>query len=406
MNLDTIDCADALTYLRGLPDECVNCIVTSPPYFGLRDYGTAKWDGGDPACDHIVGNARNDVTPERLAERAAQYGTGQGEGSHVSKVQARDVCPKCGARHIDTQIGLEPSPAAYVAALVAVFREARRVLRNDGTCWINLGDSYGENKQLLMIPARVAIALQDDGWTLRSDIVWSKGNPMPESVTDRPTKAHEYVFLFSKQPRYWYDAAAVAEDAVKGAAGSRFDTGKTALHQLGRASTAEREDSLSRNRRTVWTINPASFKGAHFATFPEEIPEICIKAGCPEWCCDQCGAPYEAQVERTASDNPASYNGSSFTRGKTGEVHATRGQGTRYESALIGYAPSCTCNAGKRPGVVLDPFMGAGTTGLVAKRLNRRYIGSELNAEYVEMARRRIDSIPYTLFSLMEATGD
>jgi site-specific DNA-methyltransferase (adenine-specific) len=161
-----------------------------------------------------------------------------------------------------------------------------------------------------------------------------------------------------------------------------------------------------RTRTSVFRINPANFKSAHFATFPEDIPEICIKAACPEWCCDQCGAPYEAQVERTISDSPASYKGSTFTNGKTGAVHDSRGQGPRYESVPAGYAPSCACNAGKRAGVVLDPFAGAGTVGLVAKKLNRRYIGCDLNADYVRMAQDRINGISYTLFSLMEVTGD
>jgi DNA modification methylase len=329
LNLDTIECADVMDYLRGLPDACVNLVVTSPPYFGLRSYL---------------------------------------QGGHEDKAR---------------EIGTEQTPAAYVARMVDVFREVRRVLRPDGNVYVNLGDSYAGGKQgrddnsgedlarraarygsgtgegrgpssgvqrkppegftskaLMLIPHRFAIAMQDDGWLLREDIVWQKPNPMPESVRDRCTRSHEYIFHFTKGPRYWYDAQAVAEEAVRGAAGSRFDTGKTAEHQLGRSSHAIRIESDVRNRRSVWTINPANFREAHFATFPEDIPEICIKAACPEG------------------------------------------------------------------GIVLDPFAGAGTVGLVAKKLNRRYIGCDLSAEYVRMAEDRINGISYTLFSLMEVASE
>ena len=388
LKIDHIEHADVMDYLRALPDSCVNLVVTSPPYFGLRDYG------------------------------------------------------------VDGQIGLEPTPAAYIARMVDVFREVRRVLVDDGNVYVNLGDSYANDgkwggatggkhaaelrgntgigrarkatgylpKSLMLIPHRFAIAMQDDGWLLREDIVWHKPNPMPESVTDRCTRAHEYIFHFTKQARYWYDQQAVSEPtsevtfarALRGV-GTEHKNVAGAPGQTPHSMQKPREHgegypvNPQRNRRSVWTINPASFREAHFATFPEDIPEICILAACPEWCCEKCGAPYEAQVERVISDSPASYNGSSFTKGKAGAVHDSRGQGPRYESSVTGYAPTCACNAGKRAGVVLDPFSGAGTVALVAKRLNRRYIGCDLNAEYVEMARRRVESIPYTLFSLMGA---
>jgi DNA modification methylase len=189
---------DCRAVLPTLAAESMQCVATSPPYWGLRDYGTATWDGGDKACDHVQKNARNDVTPERLAERAALYGTGTQDGSKVTPMLFRDVCGKCGAVRVDSQLGLERTPEEYVANMVAVFREVRRILRNDGTCFVNLGDSYMPNKQLAGIPWRFALAMQRSGWTLRSDIVWSKPNPMPESVTDRPTKSHEFIFMFCK----------------------------------------------------------------------------------------------------------------------------------------------------------------------------------------------------------------
>lgn len=326
MSAVSILVGDCLASLRAMADQSVNTCVTSPPYFGLRDYGHAG------------------------------------------------------------QIGLEQTPDEFVAKLVEVFRGVRRVLRDDGTLWLNLGDSYGsaggnthagfnaryhgtqsvEDKQgqaldgvtertvytglgaknLLGIPWRVAFALQADGWTLRQDIIWHKPNPMPESVKDRCTKAHEYIFLLSKGPRYYFDSEAMQEDAIYGARGSQFDTGKTGAHQMGRASSAPRQSKVrgefngktnalagreafrairdTRNRRSVWTVATKPFKGAHFATFPPDLIEPCVLAGCPEG------------------------------------------------------------------GTVLDPFGGAGTTGLVAARNSRNSILCELNPEYAAMAAERI----------------
>lgn len=364
---------DCRTILPTLDAGSVQCVVTSPPYFGLRDYGTATWDGGDPACDHVSHNARNDVTPERLAERALKYGTGTGSGSKVTAVQFRDLCGKCGATRVDAQIGLEASPAEYIAEMVAVFREVRRVLRDDGTVWLNLGDSYASHdpagyrageflnpggrppvkqgsarnrsgnyrpggakpKDLMMMPARVAIALQADGWFLRSDIIWHKPNPMPESVTDRPTSSHEHVFLLTKQPRYFYDAEAVREPMAEASA-ARYEyafggaknealvtANKTGIGVRTRV-VGDREASAGRNLRNVWTIATAPYPDAHFATFPPELAERCIKAG-------------------------------------------------------------------SKPGdTILDPFSGAGTTALVADRLNRNAIGIELNETYAAMGRARV----------------
>lgn len=262
------------------------------------------------------------------------------------------------------EIGLEPTPDAYVQNLVAVFREVRRVLRDDGTLWLNLGDSYAANpgqrketdkagpkqltkrgstgspsrdidglaaKNLVGIPWRVAFALQADGWYLRSDIIWSKPNPMPESVTDRPTKAHEYLFLLTKAARYYYDADAIAEASTgqSGAAATFARATKdhvipaqsVAQHRLNRQPTTDRG---VRNKRSVWTVPTQPYPEAHFATFPEKLVEPCILAGCP---------------------------------------------------------------AG---GVVLDPFCGSGRAGIVATRLDRHFLGIDLKAEYCAMARGAI----------------
>lgn len=289
---------NTLDLLQTLEPESVQTCVTSPPYFGLRNYG------------------------------------------------------------IDDQIGLESTPEEYLETLVQVFREVRRVLRSDGTLWVNIGDTYatgsggsgtkskkqksnqGTNiaprkpqrsgnlkiKDLIGIPWRLALALQADGWYLRSDIIWNKPNPMPESVLDRPTKAHEYIFLLSKSPKYIYDAKAIQELTVSDAEGRVY-----------------------KNKRTVWTITPKS-EGEHFAVFPPELPEICIKAGTSQYgCCSECGKSWDENGSTCKHKKPAA------------------------------------------PSVVLDPFSGSGTTGIVAINLDRKYIGIELNAEYAALADKKFD---------------
>lgn len=338
MEVNKILCGDALEVIKTLPDESVNCVVTSPPYYGLRNYG------------------------------------------------------------VDGQIGLEPTVNDYILRLIDVFREVHRVLTPSATLWLNLGDSYASGKgtcvnpgggcssmgkekkeagahplyrgnvsdlrrqglkpkDLIGVPWRVALALQEDGWWLRSDIVWNKPNPMPSSVTDRPTTSHEYIFLLTKSSRYYYDAEAIKEDSITcdprrpygslgmweidGRATEQRGNGKVrspagwktgsgshgSIHADGRELEVTYVDNTftKRNCRTVWTIPTYPLPEAHFATFPPELAERCIKAGCPEG------------------------------------------------------------------GVILDPFMGAGTVGMVAKKLCRNYVGIELNPEYVTMAERRID---------------
>jgi len=317
---------DVIEKLREIGPETVQTVVTSPPYWQLRDY------------------------------------------------------------EIDGQIGLEKTPKEYIGRIVAVFREVKRVLKNDGTAWVNIGDSYaayGESKpqhlseaadkysprknkrnlnrqdngdvrhpsrtipkgikpkDLIGIPWRIALALQADEWYLRSDIIWSKPNPMPESVTDRPTKAHEYIFLLSKSPKYYYDADAIRQPVAEstigrgpvdfgGAKGRAYKPDKNdpnfrnGNEQWGRTFDYTKSSANGANRRSVWRIATQSYPEAHFATFPEKLPELCIKAG------------------------------------------------TRLKD------------------IVLDPFMGSGTTCAVAKKLGRRYIGIELNPEYVELAKKRI----------------
>ena len=371
------DCRDIL---KTLPDESVHCVVTSPPYWGLRDYGVAG------------------------------------------------------------QIGFELSFQEYIETMRAVFAEVRRVLRPDGTLWLNLGDCYagggrgggnGHSKQstnvgsllaglpivafggakakdLLGMPWRVAFALQSDGWWLRSDIIWSKPNPMPESVKDRPTKAHEYIFLLSKSERYFYDAEAIKESAIEGTdlgllRGRSFsDPANVAWHAK---SIQDRQnagiDSRTagdgrRNKRTVWEITTAPFAEAHFATFPSALIEPCILAGCPDKCCAKCGAPWVREVERVDTGKTQKMaDGWDTGSGGHGTIHRNgREKGELGKPVMrnetVGFSPSCSCNAATVPGTCLDPFGGAGTTGLVADRLGRNAILIELNPDYAAMAHRRI----------------
>ena len=432
----TGDCREVL---RSLPDASVHCCVTSPPYFGLRDYGTAKWEGGDPACVH-TGVARRCDNPGRNDKQSTQ------KGSSSDKV-SRD-CLYCGARRIDSQIGLEQTPDAYVAELVAVFREVRRVLRPDATLWLNIGDSYAANgapglnvsnpsgtfhgghkdaherrpktvpaglkpKDLIGIPWRVAFALQADGWWLRSDIIWHKPNPMPESVTDRPTSAHEHVFLFAKSQTYYFNAEAVK---VAASSAGRVPGGNLKLDAS--RNDADRDMTIpvaaARNIHNVWTVATQPYADAHFATFPPALIEPCIKAGTSErGCCRECGAPWVRRV--TVSSRPNWEGDGQKHDGTYYRPNPGGGVGNDKRERSIGdWEPSCRCRIPglidatawtPKPCTVLDPFGGAGTTGLVADRLSRNAILIELNPTYAEMARRRIAQ-DGGLFAQIDITAD
>jgi site-specific DNA-methyltransferase (cytosine-N4-specific) len=347
---------DVSETLAGLEAESVHCVVTSPPYWGLRDYGTGLWEGGDAECDHLKVS-----DPVRAVATSGLEG-GKKTTGHVQEGFGAS-CGKCGARRVDSQLGLEPTPDLYLEAMVAVFREVRRVLRADGTCWLNIGDSYASNpakgasgqgketaylgdgygaenrrdvppglkpKDLCMIPARLALALQADGWWLRSQIVWAKPNPMPESVTDRPTSSYDLVYLLTKSPRYFFDAEAVREPQhPDGRRKTQRDYGETNGAHGNHQGMNERErwTGAGRNVRNVWEIATQPYPEAHFATYPEELVRRCLLAGCPEG------------------------------------------------------------------GTVLDPFFGSGTTGLVARKHGRRTIGIELSSSYCELAARRLQQL-------------
>lgn len=346
----TILHADVMDGLASMPDESIQCVMTSPPYWGLRDYG------------------------------------------------------------IEGQIGLEPSPEEYMQKIVAVFREVRRVLRHDGTLWLNYGDCYARSrstwglkaKDLVGMPWRVAFALQADGWTLRSDIIWHKSNPMPESVRDRPTKSHEYLFLLTKGPRYFYDADAIREETgnemtqeeyqQKTAPGATWETGGIGRHAGSHKHDGGKAHPLGRNRRDVWRIATQPTPEAHFATFPEKLVDPCIRAGTSErGCCPSCGAPWRRVVERERSDVPR-YNSKSAERRDCdyGDNDSTTLRARKIEVRGVGWQPSCTCGTGETvPCVVLDPFAGSGTVNLVAHNLGRSSVGIELGEKYIDIIKNR-----------------
>lgn len=424
------DCRDVL---KTLADASVQMCVTSPPFFGLRDYGTAVWRGGDgQPCDHT-----RSVSADPKYQRGRQA---NGHSSAADKLSRRE-CVRCGAVREDAQIGLEQTPDAYVAELVAVFREVRRVLRDDGTLWLNLGDSYAGSwgaqgqritesddkswhgsqiknhpkrasgtgsikqsglkpKDLIGIPWMVAFALRADGWWLRSDIIWAKKNCMPESVTDRPSSAHEHVFLLTKSQRYFYDAEAIREEGVI-PAGTRAAKGSNArsdLKDVNGRPPEYWEYTGTRNSRNVWSIATQPFAAAHFATFPPELAERCIKAGTSEaGCCVVCRAPMERQTEKVVTLTSGSGRsgikptgkGAGGTQTESGDYDVRMGPTVR--STTKGWQPTCSCAAGAPvPCQVLDPFSGAGTSLMVADRLGRDAIGIELSADYINIARRRL----------------
>lgn len=406
-----------------LADESVHCVCTSPPYWGLRDYDLPPsiW-GGDPTCSH------------EWAE------------------ETHDGCVKCGA--LRGVFGLEPTPDLYVCHLIEIFRDVRRVLRKDGTVWLNMGDSFTsgnrrghgtrlgykqetnrgslqlqnwrpplptglKNKDLCLIPFRVALALQEDGWWIRQVNIWHKPNPMPESVKDRPGTSHEYVFLLSKRARYYYDNEAVRQP-LKPKTFTTFGTmrkskgadalGKVKAHNFGRGAMirkpARAQDGqiAGANLRSVWKVATVPFAEAHYAVFPPKLIENPIRAGTSDHgACNACGSPYRRAIQKPERLNPKDYQGKhrstdahSRARRLLGHTRSARESTGAHDNPFrapehMGWEPACRCNAGVVPCVVLDPFVGSGTTVLVAEQLGRTGIGLDLG--YQEIARRRTAKI-------------
>ena len=439
------DCRD----MSELPDNSVQMVVTSPPYWGLRKYSGEQdliW-GGDKDCQHKWGD---DIPRAGYRSNDSNPGELQSIATQNRNIGHSNACSLCGAWR--GAYGLEPMPEMYVQHTIEILREIRRVLRKDGVVFWNIGDSYvggkgqsgvksqeyqdgrvakglslnrvqqtggpGETrtlddlktlresnlkpKDLCLIPFRVAIAAQKDGWWVRSIIIWSKPNPMPESVTDRPTESHEYILMLTKSARYYWDQEAVREQSICTSFGSdQQDTSIT--HGIGGGNSGINEAKRrareagtfgGRNLRSVWEFPTQPYPEAHFAVFPEKLPEQCIKAATPEvGCCAECGAPWERVVDTnyrndtTKSGRPAKGNNRPESIGQT-KTFAS-GERTRRIDTTLGWQPTCKCKADKAPSIVLDPFAGAGTTLLVAKKLNRHAVGHDLSMEYCDLALKR-----------------
>ena len=349
------DCRDSMRQMAKDGIKVQTC-VTSPPYYGLRDYGTAEWEGGNVDCDHI----------EKIQSHSGER-SNRDQTSQIFKYKG--LCKKCGAVSVDGQIGLEQTPQEFINNLVEVFACVWDILEDDGTLWVNLGDSYANNssqasnngragfgnprekvvnrigngykqKDLMGMPWRLAFALQDFGWYLRQDIIWHKPNPMPESVTDRCTKSHEYIFLLTKNAKYYFDADSIKENAInteeqqiakrnkkQHRANAQEHEAKFVQHNFSEIKTVYEK----RNKRDVWSVPVKPYSGAHFAVYPPELIEPCILAG-----------------------------------SRIGDI-------------------------------VLDPFFGSGTTGQVSQNLGRKWIGCELNKNYEALQNERLSQQGFEL---------
>ena len=425
-----------------LPDKSVHCIVTSPPYWGLRSYHLATWEGGDPECDH-----------EGKPLGRGEHRTVQGAWDRPSRmaVPRQPVCMKCGAIEVkqDGGIGLEPTFDEHLDNLMQVFDECWRVLRDDGTVWLNYGDAYAgggrgggsamqltnkgsrieniggwkecgfKQKDLMLMPARIAIALQERGWYLRSEIIWAKPNPMPESCTDRPTNAHEKIFLLSKKKKYFYDSHAVKTKPKY--IDKRMDSGgmvRSTTHPDSPYESCNKQDGggvpvdgLS-NLRNVWKLPIIPYMGAHFATFPLKLIEPCIKAGTSEGgCCSECGNPYIRQVVRPEAPEDVytkttRVGNDDLVRNRVSGENQNKNHGQKLTNWRIenpdiqtGWKPSCECGASKMPCTVLDPFGGSGTVSVMSEKLDRNSIICEISGEYADMAKERILAEQLPLFA-------
>jgi DNA modification methylase len=476
---------DSLERLREMGDESVHCVITSPPYFGLRDYGTAVWEGGDAACEHVVGGQ----VADSKAPGAISSGIRPGADAWT--------CRLCGAHRRDHQLGLEATPEQYVEALVEVFREVRRVLRSDGVCWLNLGDSYagargggqGKNsafagraaamngvrrrevdriapgvkpKDLIGIPWMVAFALRADGWWLRTDDVWFKPNTMPESVKDRTTRAHEYLFMLTRsgdttfwthrdgrgtrtrpapdwrwvnvetreemdvEPPdvgaeaqgggrrwrrvnlwsgcdYYYDDVAIREEDSGRPSGNGF-VREERISYGGRGKEEQWTPGGGRNKRSVWTVPTQPYAEAHFATFPERLIEPMVLAGSAPKTCGVCGAPWMRRSHVEIDDSRPLARRHIVEPQVTQEGQGTNAQGSstwgHYTRTITdGWCSTCEHNDDSGRAVVLDPFAGAATTLKVAVARGRDAVGIELSEKYVAMAERRLQGVAAPLFA-------
>lgn len=469
----------ALEILRTFNSETIDMTITSPPYWGLRDYG-AKWEGGDPKCNHYRSNKTNDGCD------TGQKNVEGGIGDSIYK----DVCKSCGAKRVSGEIwdstpgcdhefteaekvhessqptkwptsdpeiwsggtsryckkcgawngslGLEPDYNLYIEHLCQIFDEVKRVLKPSGSLWVNIGDTYSgapvsgkqggfqgkysrdindisgvkkpktdiQEKSLIGIPFRFALQMMDRGWVLRNTIIWYKPNCMPHSVKDRFTVDFEYVFFFTKQTRYYFEQQFEPYECPLDRWGGIYTDGNTPNSkyfdvdlnpaEISMRSRSLRPNGLGRNKRTVWPINTKPFLDAHFAVYPEELVETPIKAACPKEICRICGKP----KERKFKSGEIVQSGGAVKWDEVVDRNEKRDKMIQREVLPDGWT-DCGCGSTYIPGIVLDPFMGSGTTGAVAKKLGRNWVGIEQNEKYIQIALNRI-SKAYEQSSLFE----
>ncbi len=455
--------SDIMPTLKEMADESIDCAITSPPYWALRDYGIEPsiWDGA-VGCQHkfpkdsikrIRGDVKNFTNKPIVGSNANEY---------QSPIQNNGAfCSRCGAWR--GSLGLEPTFELYIKHLCDIFDEIKRVLKKSGTCWVNLGDTYGGSwsnygarnchqrkrnthkyirygsmpknwkpptiylpqKSLVQIPSRFSIEMTNRGWVLRNEIIWHKPNCMPSSVRDRFTVDFEKIFFFVKDKKYWFERQfeTIAESTIGrgpvdfgGKKGREYKPEKNdpnyrgGNEQWGRTFDYKKSCEHGHNKRCVWRICPKPFKEAHFAVFPEKLVETPIKAGCPEFVCNKCEKPREKIYKREQIPRQNVYNGNKFKDQKKNMSHkriqmmvtAGRKAGLDHDNPMPPQKfikhTSCKCKAGFSGGVVLDPFMGSGTVAVVAKRLNRQFIGIDIKKDYCKMAIKRIKNTQKDMF--------
>lgn len=419
MEINKIYQGDALSVLQTFPDNSIDMCMTSPPYWGLRDYGVEQIFGGDKDCEHEWG--KSIIKKQSGGTEKATVGNMIDDRIHYQ--HKPNFCLKCNAWK--GQLGLESTPERYIQHMIEIFHEVKRVLKKEGTLWVVIGDTYGGSCQgggdtglskeryrkelltykdkpqkkmmpkcLMMIPERLAWAMIQDGWILRNKNIWYKHNGMPSSVRDRFSNKYEFVYMFSQAQKYYFDLDAVREETIWhgeqwGNVGKKFkDANLVSNHEF-------KDNPAGKNPGDVFEINTQPFPEAHFAVYPVKLCEKPIKAGCPKEVCVKCGKARERIVEKEVEFMSGSGKSENPPKGKhENEVQSKSGSydirmGPVVTNKTIGWT-SCDCNAGFKPGVVVDPFSGAGTTCYMAAKMGRDFIGIEISEKYKAMSEDRI----------------
>ena len=445
-----IHVGDSVSVMSCMPSKSIHAVIFSPPYWALRNYGdglVSVW-GGDEGCEHDWGEEINLGPCNEHGDSSIFKGKDYGDAQAAAGGGNRGrFCKKCDAW--EGQLGLEPKFDMYVANMVRVCAEVKRILRDDGSLWLNIGDTYSggggsvghksdtkncgsktseygavdtssitkvediQDKCKLLIPHRVAIALISDGWILRNDVVWYKPSRMPESVKDRLTKSFEFFFHFVKKKKYHYDLDAIRVPHKCYDGGESGSVGPVAKGTQDEFINANKKTSVAhpngKNPGDVFEVNTASFPGKHFAVFPPELLEIPVKACVPQKVCAKCGKPYERIVEKhkvdlengalkkMGVDEDGNYDGEgkedeSGMAENPSDVKRNILKSFGFQKDFVGWNKKCKCDTEEtKPGIVLDPFMGSGTTGEVAENFSRRWIGIDISSEYAKMAMERIN---------------